>query len=571
MSDPAHPFVDPQAKAPTGIEGFDEITRGGLPRNRTSLVMGGPGTGKTVFALQFLVNGARDYDEPGIFVTFEETSQRIVANAAGFGWDLPDLQEQKLFFLDAQLLPDVVYSGAFDLQGLLVALEAKIVEMGAKRIVFDSIDVLLNLLADPKLERHEVYRLHHWLTQCNVTSIITAKLDEATQAGFNDLLRGYSFMQYMVDCLVHVNHRIENRVSLRNLRVMKYRGSDFAENEVSLVIGAAGMKVANLGEANYDYRVSNERVSTGVERLDQMLSGGYYRGSSVLITGVPGTAKSTLSGALAAATCALGEAVLYVSFDEAANEIVRNLTSVNIQLKPYRDNGLLHMYSMRSEARSAEEQLLYIRGLIDRHQPTCVIIDPISAMMKSGGELEARQVAQRLLHSTKAQGITLLTTSLLETTGDEIEATDMQVSTLADTWIHLSYVEMSGERNRALSIIKSRGTGHSNQVRELLLTDDGVTLADAYTAGGEVLMGTLRWEKEQRANQLHDEQRREVERRRRQLRAAENELKARIAALEAELTKHSEDLVDLNRIEAAQEKQWQQMIDELKRLRGVEE
>ncbi|MCB0115813.1 MAG: circadian clock protein KaiC [Caldilineaceae bacterium] len=571
MSDPAHPFVDPQAKAPTGIEGFDEITRGGLPRNRTSLVMGGPGTGKTVFALQFLVNGARDYDEPGIFVTFEETSQRIVANAAGFGWDLPDLQEQKLFFLDAQLLPDVVYSGAFDLQGLLVALEAKIVEMGAKRIVFDSIDVLLNLLADPKLERHEVYRLHHWLTQCNVTSIITAKLDEATQAGFNDLLRGYSFMQYMVDCLVHVNHRIENRVSLRNLRVMKYRGSDFAENEVSLVIGATGMKVANLGEANYDYRVSNERVSTGVERLDQMLSGGYYRGSSVLITGVPGTAKSTLSGALAAATCALGEAVLYVSFDEAANEIVRNLTSVNIQLKPYRDNGLLHMYSMRSEARSAEEQLLYIRGLIDRHQPTCVIIDPISAMMKSGGELEARQVAQRLLHSTKAQGITLLTTSLLETTGDEIEATDMQVSTLADTWIHLSYVEMSGERNRALSIIKSRGTGHSNQVRELLLTDDGVTLADAYTAGGEVLMGTLRWEKEQRANQLHDEQRREVERRRRQLRAAENELKARIAALEAELTKHSEDLVDLNRIEAAQEKQWQQMIDELKRLRGVEE
>jgi circadian clock protein KaiC len=571
MSESIHPPMDPPLKAATGIEGFDEITKGGLPHSRTSLVMGGPGTGKTVFALQFLVNGAKDYDEPGIFVTFEETSRRIIANAAGFGWDLPFLQEQKLFFLDAQVLPDVIHAGAFDLQGLLAGLEAKAAEMGAKRIVFDSIDVLLNLLGDPKLERHEIYRLHHWLSESNLTSIITAKLDVTSPTGFSELLHGYNYMQYMVDCLVHVSHSVNDRVSLRNLRVMKYRGSDFAENQVSMVIGPHGLEVANLGEASYDYEVSNERVSTGVERLDQMLIGGYYRGSSVLITGAPGTAKSTLSGALAAATCAQGEPVIYVSFDEAANEIVRNLTSVNIHLRPYREAGLLHMYSVRSEARSAEEQLLYIRNLIARHHPSCVIIDPISAMIKSGGELEARQVAQRLLHSTKAQGITLLTTSLLEVTSTELEATEMQVSTLADTWIHLSYVVLSGERNRALSIVKARGTAHSNQVRELLLTDDGITLADAYTAGGEVLMGTLRWEKEQRAAQQHAEQRREIERRRRQLIAVETELQARMAAIEAELNSHRAELTELNQIEVSQEQEWQQMVSELRRLRGKEE
>jgi circadian clock protein KaiC len=338
-----------------------------------------------------------------------------------------------------------------------------------------------------------------------------------------------------------------------------------------MVIGPAGIEVANLGEASYNYEVSSERVSTGVERLDQMLSGGYYRGSSVLITGAPGTAKSTLSGALAEVTCARGEPVIYVSFDEAANEIVRNLTSVNIQLQPHRDAGLLHMYSVRSEARSAEEQLLYIRSLIARHHPSCVIIDPISAMIKSGGELEARQVAQRLLHSTKAQGITLLTTSLLEVTSTEIEATEMQVSTLADTWIHLSYVVISGERNRALSIVKARGTAHSNQVRELLLADHGITLADAYTAGGEVLMGTLRWEKEQRAAQQHAEQRREIDRRRRQLTATETELQARIAALETELNLHRVELTELNQIEVNQEQEWEQMVSELRRLRGEEE
>ncbi|MBI1294188.1 circadian clock protein KaiC [bacterium] len=571
MSESIHPTMDPPLKAATGIEGFDEITKGGLPYNRTSLVMGGPGTGKTVFALQFLVNGAKDYDEPGIFVTFEETSRRIIANAAGFGWDLPVLQEQKLFFLDAQVLPDVIHVGAFDLQGLLAGLEAKVAEMGAKRIVFDSIDVLLNLLGDPTLERHEIYRLHHWLSESNLTSIITAKLDISSPTGFSDLLHGYNYMQYMVDCLVHVSHSVNDRVSLRNLRVLKYRGSDFAENQVSMVIGPHGLEVANLGEASYDYEVSSERVSTGVDRLDQMLIGGYYRGSSVLITGAPGTAKSTLSGALAAATCAQGERVIYVSFDEAANEIVRNLTSVNIQLKPYREAGLLHMYSVRSEARSAEEQLLYIRSLIARHRPSCVIIDPISAMIKSGGELEARQVAQRLLHSTKAQGITLLTTSLLEVTSTELEATEMQVSTLADTWIHLSYVVMSGERNRALSIVKARGTAHSNQVRELLLSDDGITLADAYTAGGEVLMGTMRWEKEQQAAQQHTEQRREIERRRRQLIASETELQARIASLEAELNSHRAELTDLNEIEVSQEQQWEQMTSDIRRLRGEEE
>ncbi len=560
------------SKAPTGIDGFDEICGGGLPRHRTTMIMGGPGSGKTVFALQTLVNGAEKYGEPGIFVTFEETSQRIIANASSFGWNLPKLEQEQLFFLDAQILPDVIYSGAFDLQGLLAALEAKAQAMGAKRIVFDSIDVLLGLLDDPKLERQEIYRLHHWLTEKKLTGIITAKRDDQPrELPRGDALRGYSFMQYMVDCAVQFSHHVQDRVSLRNLRVLKYRGTSFAENEVSLLIGPAGIEVASAGEADYDHEVSSERISTGVERLDTMLSGGYYRGSSILITGAPGTAKSTLSGAMIEAACARGEKALYISFDEGANEIIRNMTSVNLHLQKYRENGLLQMCSIRSDARSAEEQLLFIRYQITQHQPRYVVIDPISAMIKAGGDLEARQVAQRLLHSTKAQGITLLTTSLMEDATLDYESTEMQVSTLADTWVHLSYVVSNGERNRALSIVKSRGTAHSNQVRELLLSHDGVTLADAYTAGGEVLMGTMRWEKEQQAAQQHAELKREIERRRRKLASVEQELEARIASLRAELEMHRDELDELNQIERSQIRRWEQTASELRRLRGVEE
>ncbi len=399
-----------------------------------------------------------------------------------------------MFFLDAQPSTDLIQSGSFDLSGMLAILGAKAAEMGARRIVFDAIDIILALLPDAAAKRREVYRLHAWLIAHELTGLITAK------AGGDDAstINQFGFMQFMVDCAVVLNHRVELGVSQRNLRVQKYRGSAFDENEAPFVIGSTGFDVAvsrMLGrvEAN----VTKERVTSGVKRLDTMLGGGYYRGATVLITGLPGTAKTTLSGAFAEAACQRGERTLFVSFDSDGTEVTRNLTSVGIGLDRYVKNGLLRMISARTISGSAETLLVRIKSLASEHKARCLVIDPVSTFSKSGNELTAHSVAERLIDWSKADGITLICTSLLdEMSGQKTEGEPLHISTLADTWIHLNYLVQAGERNRGMSIIKSRGTAHSNQVRELILSDEGVTLADIYTAGGEVLMGALRWEKE---------------------------------------------------------------------------
>ena len=491
------------AKARTGIDGFDAITRGGLPRGRTTLLEGGPGSGKTLFALRFLVHGVRDCHEPGIFVAFEETSTRIIANAEDFGWNLPELQRQKLFFLDAQPTPDLVQSGSFDLSGMLAALGAQAREMGARRIVFDALDIVLALLPDEAAKCREVYRLHQWLLASGLTGLITVK------AGGDDrsmVSQQIGFMHFMVDCAVILNHKVMLGVSQRNLRVLKYRGSGFDENESPFVIGKTGFDVAiarTLGRE--DINVTQERVSSGVSRLDTMLGGGYYRGASVLVTGFPGTAKTTLSGAFAEAACKRGERTIFFSFDSDGNEVIRNLASVGIRLERFVKKGLLRMISARTISGSAETLLVHIKSLARDHRSRCLVIDPVSTLAKVGNELTAHGVAERLIDWSKAHGTTLVCTSLLdELNGQSGEGTPLQISTIADTWIHLNYLVQAGERNRGLSIIKSRGTAHSNQVRELILSDAGVTLADIYTAGGEVLMGALRWEKES-AERVADE------------------------------------------------------------------
>jgi circadian clock protein KaiC len=484
-----------QAKATTGIIGFDEITGGGLPRGRTTLLVGGPGSGKTIFAMEFLVHGAKVCGEPGVFVAFEETPKRIVTNFESFGWNLAPLLKTRLFILDAQPVPDLTRSGNFDLSGMLAALAAKTKQMGAKRIVFDALDIFLALLPDPAARRGEMYRLHQWLLAHELTALITAKAggEEATKSG----VQPFSFMQFMVDCSVVLNHRVDLGVSQRNLRVQKYRGSNFNEDESPFVIGASGFDVAiapSMGR--YDGRVSLERVSSGVKRMDTMLGGGYYRGASVLITGFPGTAKTTLSGAFVEASCRRGERTMYVSFDSDGSEVIRNLTSVGIELGRYAKNGLLRMVSARGIIGSAETLLVRIRSLAIEHRARCLVIDPVSTLSKAGNELTAHAVVERLIDWSKSIGITLVCTSLLDETNQDGVGTSLLISTLADTWIHLNYLLQAGERNRGMSIIKSRGTSHSNQVRELILSKSGVTLADIYTAGGEVLMGTLRWQKE---------------------------------------------------------------------------
>jgi len=484
------------SKAPTGILGFDQITHGGLPRGRTTLLVGGPGSGKTIFALGFLVHGVRTYREPGIFVAFEEHADSIVANAHGFDWNLPELRGKKLFFLDAQPSADLIHSGNFDLSGMLAALGAQIKAMGAKRIVFDAIDVLLALLPDEAAKRREIYRLHEWLLASGLTGLITGKAGGDEISSFGP--QPFGFMQFMVDCAVILNHRVDMGVSQRNLRVQKYRGSPFDENESPFVIGKTGFDVAiarMLGRV--DAKVTNERVTSGVARLDTMLGGGYYRGACVLVTGFPGTAKTTLSGAFAEAACARGERTMFIGFDSDGTEVIRNLGSVGIRLQRFVKSGLLRMISARTITGSAESLLVRIKALAQEHRARCVVIDPVSTLAQAGNELTAHGVVERLIDWSKSDGITLVCTSLLDEMSTQTDGrTPLQISTLADTWIHLNYLVQAGERNRGLSIVKSRGMSHSNQVRELILSDKGVTLTDIYTAGGEVLMGTLRWERE---------------------------------------------------------------------------
>ncbi len=467
------------------------MTGGGLPHGRSTLLVGGPGSGKTIFALKFLVHGVKECKEPGIFVAFEEATQRIVANAEGFGWNLPALQGRKLYFLDAQPQADMIQSGGFDLSGMLAALSAKARQMGARRIVFDALDIVLSLLPDAAAKRREVYRLHEWMLAEGLTGLITAK------AG-GDSEHSFGFMQFMVDCAVILNHGVAMGVSQRNLRIQKYRGTSFDENESPFIIGPQGIDVAIARSiSRVDANVTSERVSSGVKRLDTMLGGGYYRGASMLITGFPGTAKTTLSGAFAEAACKRGERTMFVSFDSDGTEVIRNLSSVNIRLDRHTKSGILRMVSARTITGSAENFLVRIRSLAEEHRARCVVIDPVSTFSKTGNEFTAHGAAERLIDWAKSNGITLLCTSLLdEMSGQVSGGTPLQISTLADTWIHLNYLVQAGERNRGLSIIKSRGTEHSNQVRELILSNEGVTLADIYTAGGEVLMGTMRWEKE---------------------------------------------------------------------------
>jgi circadian clock protein KaiC len=553
-------------KMPTGIAEFDQITGGGLPRSRTTLVVGAPGSGKTVFALQTLVNGVRLRGEPALFVALEENARQIVANAATFAWDPSALPQDKLYFLDARMSLETVTAGRFDLSGLLAGLEAKAAEIGARRIAFDSLDVLLAVLDNPLQERLETYRLHDWLARSHLTGIITLRAEEGgPPAGARN-----GFMQFMADCVIHLSQRLEDRVSLRTLRVAKYRGSRFSENEFPFILGTEGVELGSTGLAQAVYAAPAERVSSGVERLDHMLRGGVYRGSSVLITGAPGTAKSTLCGAFIEAACRRGERCLYVSFDETAAELVRNFSSVNVQLRPHVESGLLRIDSAWSHSCSADEHLTRLKRSIAEHQPRCMAIDPLSAMMKAGGGLAAHSMADRLLSLAQSSTITLYCTSLVGGEHPEAETTDLQVSTIADTWVHLSYVVNGGERNRALTIVKSRGTGHSSQVRELVLSDEGITLADVYTSGGEVLMGTLRWEHEDALRAKQEQVRAEWERRSRELELSRAETQARMEVIRRELEQIQAEGARLETERRAAEAGWRGRHDEIRSLRGAD-
>lgn len=555
------------SKSPTGIPGFDDIALGGLPAGRTTLLTGGPGSGKTVFALQTLVRGARERGEAGIFVAFEEDPVNLRTYASSFHWGLADLPEPMLTFLDARPNLDIVRIGAFDIGGLLALLQAQVTATGARLIVFDAIDILLAQMGDPEVIRREIYRLQKWLSEAGLTAIITSKtsIGDLQSSG----LPSMEFVQYMVDCWVVLNNDIVDQISQRNLRIAKYRGSDFNGNAVPFLIGRDGIDVAfSHTPQTSDQPIGAERISSGVPALDDMLRGGYMRAACVLLTGLPGTAKTTMCGAFVAAACARGEKALFVSFVSREDEIIRNLKSVSIDLDPYIVSGLLRMESTRASKGSAETHLMSIRSAAQDHGATCIIADPLSALSKSGNRGTAPGVSERLIDWAKAEGRTVVCTSLLDNTEDPTEAMPLQISTISDTWIHLTNDVRGGERNRTLSIVKSRGTGHSSQVREMLLSDSGITLRDVFVGGGEILMGSERWENERdtylRARQRAAEEAMEAIRQT----AEVLELESRIALLQGELRAKKEDIQAMKGRAASLNREEISTTDQLRIRRG---
>lgn len=542
---PTEEEVRSVTKSATGIAGFDEITGGGLPRNRLTAVVGGPGAGKTVFALQTIVNRLRHAGEPGIFVAFEEPAARVRENVASFDWNVADLSGRGLRFLDAKLPVDAVLGGAFDLSGLLFSLSQLQAETDARTIVFDGIDMLLSNLRDEHLERRELGRLNEWVHDSTISALITVK---SFGAGDQDPLRS-DFLQFMTDCVVQLHATWSATTTSRSLRIVKYRGSGFAANPVPLVIGPSGLDVVAFKSVRVDYPTFTERVSSGVPALDTLLTGGYPRGSSILISGSPGTSKTSLGASFLAASCARGERAMFVSFDESAEQIVANMLSIGIDLAIPIATGHLTMTSLISGARSPEEHFAAIQHEIRLHAPQSLVIDPLSALLIAEYPFTTL-ICDSLMSEAKLRGMTVLCTSLLDHVTGDRELSASKVSTIADTWIHVTYSAQDGERNRALTIIKSRGTAHSHQVRELVLSQSGIDLVNVYVAEGEVLMGSARTQKEEAEHEKRSRDTLAYRRSRMNLDQDVTGLETQMAAVGAELSRKRQEVAFLEASES---------------------
>ncbi len=528
-------------KLATGIAAFDEITGGGLPKARASIVVGAAGTGKTIFSLQVLRHAALARGEASIFVSFEERPEDIVRNVAALGWGLQALVGRQLHLLDGRMPLDVRHTGDADLGGLLAGLAALAQRTGARWVVFDSLDAMLSLMADDTARRREVMRLHQWIETHGLTCIVTTKRG----AEWGTEVTEESRLSYLVDCVIDLESQMFDTLAMRTLRILKYRGSAHYGNRVPCLIGPRGFDLVPVLPASTDYQVFSERLSTGIGGLDEMLGGGILRGSALLLTGAPGTAKTSISSSFVAAACARGESALMVCFDESPGEMVRNLGSIGVQLQPYLDSGRLVMRGMAARAQSAELVFAELHEMIARRRPDCLVIDPITALLKGGGESVALGALLRIFQLCKLQGITLLMPCIVGKSDFDTESSDIHASTMADVWIHLSYLVRAGERNRLLTVVKARGAAHSNQVRELLLDTGGVHLALPYIEDGEVLTGTLRWQREQQAAHARVEQAAAVQAREHALLEAQDELAARIAALQREHAARASDLQGL--------------------------
>jgi circadian clock protein KaiC len=464
-------------KSPTGIPGMDEITGGGLPKGRPTLVAGGAGCGKTLFAMEFLVNGAIQYNEPGVFIAFEENANELAQNVASLGFDLKELIKQKKLIIDYIKVErsEIEEAGEYNLDGLFIRLGHAIDSIGARRVALDTVEVLFSALSNQGILRAELQRLFRWLKDKGMSAVITAERGDGTMTRFG-------LEEYVADCVILLDHRVTEQMSTRRLRIVKYRGTLHGTNEYPFLITRDGISVLPITSIGLNHKVSAERVPTGISELDGMLGGkGYYRGSSILISGTVGTGKSSLATAFVNAACRRGERCLYFSFEESTGQIIRNMRSIGIDLSPYVKKGLLQFQVARPTLYGLEMHLITIHELIKVHKPDIVVLDPITDFFAVGSQAEVKAVLTRIIDFLKANQITALFTSYTEE--DTPNESVVGVSSLIDTWISLRNLENRGERQRGLFILKSRGMAHSNQIRSFELTDNGIKIGALDLAG----------------------------------------------------------------------------------------
>jgi len=517
------------AKVRTGIAGFDEVTQGGIPEGRTTLLCGAAGCGKTLFSIQYLVRGALDDGEPGVFVAFEETEEDITKNVASLGFDLRDLERRKLLAIDHIRVErsEIEENGEYDLEGLFIRLAGALESVGAKRLVIDTLETVFGGLSSYGIIRSELKRLFSWLKERGVTTILTAERGEGT-------LTRHGLEEYVSDCVVLLDHRVHDQISTRRLRVVKYRGSTHGSNEYPFLIDAHGLTVVPITTADLQHQVSNERIDTGISGLNEMLHGpGYYRGSTVLVTGTAGCGKSSLAAHFVAAACARGERSIYVSYEESERQIIRNMKSIGLDLEQYVKQGILRIEAHRPTSFGLEGHLAVLHKLVSDYAPRNVVIDPISTMNNGAESYDAHLMLVRMIDFLKNRGVTVLLTNLTNG-GAALEATDVQVSSLVDTWIMVRADESNGERTRSLYVLKSRGMSHSQQLREFQITSRGIVLIEPYVGSAGVLTGTARMIQEAQERRKARERGEEAAHARRLIENKREVLARRIATLEAE-------------------------------------
>ena len=552
-------------KCPTGIHGLDEITGGGLPKGRPTLVCGGAGCGKTLLATEFLVRGAALYDEPGVLMAFEETEAELKANVASLGFDLAGLVRRKKIVIDyVHIEPGEIHeSGEYDLEGLFVRLNYAIDSIGAKRVVLDTLEALFGGLRNETVLRAELRRLFRWLKVKGVTAVITA------ERGREQLTR-HGLEEYVSDCVILLDHRVNDQIATRHMRVVKYSGALHGTNEFPFLIGSDGLSVLPITSLSLNHKVSRERIATGIPRLDSMLGGqGFFRGSSILLTGTPGTGKTIIAANFADAACKRGERVLFFSFEESPNQIIRNMHSIGLRLEPHVKSGLLRFHSARPSLYGLEMHLATIFKEILEFEPSVVIMDPITSLMDSGTSSEGKGMVTRLIDYLKAGQVTSLFTSLTQG-GHSLEQSEAAMSSLMDSWLLLQNFVGNGERNRVLYVLKARGMAHSNQIREFLISDRGIDVVDAYIGPSGVLTGSARAAQTslEKASVLASHQ--EAARRKRELERTRAALERQISGLRSEHEAGDEELRQIDEQVGTQTRLLNTERNELGRLRQAD-